>query len=81
MKGSIRRRSKDSWELTIDIGRGADGKRLRKFVNARGKKADAERKLRELLSHNDQGLSLSTGKPYLPAFKQFLRARARRMTR
>ena len=28
MKGSIRRRSKDSWEITIDMGRDAEGKRI-----------------------------------------------------
>lgn len=49
MNGSIRRQSKASWELTIDLGRGSDGKRRRKFVNVKGKKADAERKLREIL--------------------------------
>ncbi len=32
MKGSIRQRSKGSWEITIDTGRdGATGKRLRHF--------------------------------------------------
>ena len=41
MKGSIRRRSKDSWEIAIDLGRDFNGKRLRKFVNVKGKKADA----------------------------------------
>jgi integrase len=68
MKGSIRRRSKDSWELTIDLGRGADGKRLRKFVNVKGKKSEADAKLRELLSSLDQGLPLGTGKTILSDF-------------
>ena len=35
MNGSIRRRSKNSWELTIDQGRDADGKRRRMFVAVR----------------------------------------------
>jgi len=62
MKGSIRRRSKDSWEITIDMGRDAQGKRLRKFVNVKGKKADADRRLRELLGIIDTGLPLDRGK-------------------
>ena len=32
MNGSIRRRTKISWEITIDLGHDADGKRRRKFV-------------------------------------------------
>ena len=49
MKGRIRRRSKNSWELTIDVGRDAQGRRQRKFLSVQGKKADAERKLRRSL--------------------------------
>ena len=60
MKGSIRRRSKNSWELTIDLGRDANGKRLRKFMNVQGLKADAERKLRELLASLDRGIPINT---------------------
>ena len=62
MKGRIRRRSKSSWELTIDIGRDAQGKRQRKFVAVQGKKADAERKLRELLASLDKGAPIDTGR-------------------
>ena len=58
MSGSIRRRSKNSWELTIDQGRGPKGKRIRKCVSVRGKKADAERKLREILNALDSGLPM-----------------------
>lgn len=58
MRGSIRRRSKNSWELNIDQGRDAKGKRIRKFVNVKGKKADAERKLREILNALDSGLPM-----------------------
>ena len=62
MNGSIRRRTKGSWELTIDLGRDEHGKRLRKFVNVKGKKADAEKKLRELLSAYDRGIPISIEK-------------------
>ena len=42
MSGSIRRRSKNSWELTIDQGRDSKGKRVRKFVNVIGNKAKVD---------------------------------------
>jgi hypothetical protein len=45
MNGSIRKRSKDSWELNIDMGRDTSGKRRRKFLNVKGTKAEAQRKL------------------------------------
>ena len=62
MKGSIRRRGKTSWELNIDLGRDANGKRLRKFVSVKGKKADADRKLREILSQLDKGIPFDNDK-------------------
>ena len=62
MSGSIRRRGKNTWELTIDQGRDAKGKRVRKFVNVRGKKADAERKLREILNGLDSALPMDTSR-------------------
>ena len=62
MKGSIRRRTRDSWELNIYLGRDAQGKRLSKILNVKGKKADAERKMRELLASLDRGLPINTGK-------------------
>ena len=60
MRGSVRRRSKDSWELTIDIGRGSDGKRKRKFIHVKGKRTDADRKLREVMAALDRGLPPDT---------------------
>ena len=61
MKGHIRHRGKGSWEITIDLGKDAEGRRLRKFVNIKGKKADADRYLRELLTSLDKGLPVDTG--------------------
>ena len=56
MKGSIRQRSKGSWEITIDTGRdGAAGKRLRHFESVKGTKKDAQRRLHELLHTLEQG--------------------------
>ena len=70
MNGSIRRRSKDSWELTIDLGRDASGKRQRKFVNVKGKRADADSKLRELLTGLDKGLPVDPSKVTVGEFLQ-----------
>ena len=62
MNGSIRRRSKGSWELTIDLGHDAHGKRKRKFVSVKGTKKLAEQKLRELLTSLDKGKRIDTPK-------------------
>ena len=70
MKGRIRRRSKTTWELTIDLGRDSGGKRLRKFVNVKGEKGDAERKLRELISAAEAGLPIEVGKETVSEFIQ-----------
>ena len=56
MKGSIRQRSKGSWEVCIDTGRdGATGKRLRHFESVKGTKKDAQRRLHELMHTLEQG--------------------------
>jgi len=59
MEGRIRRRGKNSWELTIDVGRDAGGNR---------KRADADRKLRELLISLDKGMPLDLSKATLGEF-------------
>ena len=65
---SIRNRGKKSWEITINLGRDADGKRLREYVSVRGKKVDAERKEREMLSLLDKGLPLEDSKTTVSDF-------------
>jgi len=56
MKGSIRQRSKGSWEICLDAGRDpATGKRLRHFESVKGTKKDAQKRLHELLLSVDQG--------------------------
>ena len=62
MNGSIRKRSKNSWELTIHLGHDGQGKRLRKYVNVKGLRADADRRLRELLAAADKGMPLDSSK-------------------
>ena len=60
MNGSIR--SKNSWELTIDLGRDAHGKRCRKFKAVQGTKAQAQQKLREMLTSLDKGVAPDSSK-------------------
>ena len=55
MKGRIRQRSPGSWQASFDLGRDPTGKRLTKAVAFRGTKAEAQRKLREMLTALDQG--------------------------
>jgi hypothetical protein len=46
MKGSIRQRSKGSWEVCLDIGRDpATEKRVRYFETRRGTKKEVEQRL------------------------------------
>jgi integrase len=68
MNGSIRRRSKGSWEIAVDPGRDEKGKRLRKFVSVKGSKAEAQKKLRELLTALDKGLPLDSSKATVGEF-------------
>ena len=62
MKGSLRQRSPGSWELTVDLGRDAYGKRRRKHLTVRGSKAHAQRELRKLLTTLDRGIDIPTQK-------------------
>ncbi len=56
MKGSIRQRSKGSWEICIDTGRDpATGRRLRHFESLRGTKKVAQQRMHELLYTLEQG--------------------------
>jgi hypothetical protein len=55
MRGNITRRGKTSWRIKIDIGRDANGNRRTRYETVRGKRADAERKLTELLKSVDDG--------------------------
>ncbi len=60
MTGSIRQRSANSWEITIDLGRDERGKRIRRFVSVKGTKKQAQQRLRELLTELDGGIVPST---------------------
>ena len=58
MKGTIRQRSPGSWRLEVYLGRDSSGKRLRHMETVRGRKSEAQRRLREILPDLDQVLLL-----------------------
>ena len=55
MKGYIRKRGKDSWQLIHELPRDADGKRKQGRQTVHGTKRDADAKLREILTALDKG--------------------------
>ena len=62
MRGSIRSKGKNSWQLQIYTGTGPDGKPHRHFETVRGRKGDAQKKLTELLSSLDKGVYTPPGR-------------------
>ncbi len=62
MRGSIREKSKGSWQIQIYTGTDLDGKPRRHFETVRGKKGDAQRRLTELLSSLDKGVYTPPGR-------------------
>jgi len=67
MRGSIRSKGKNSWQLQIYTGTGPDGKPRRHFETIRGRKGDAQRRLTELLSSLDKGVYTPPGRLTLAA--------------
>ena len=55
MKGHIRKRSKDSWQITIDAGREASGKRRQVFETVKGPKREAQARMAQLLVDLESG--------------------------
>ncbi len=56
MQGEIKQQSPGSWQIRVFLGRDENGKWIRKNETVRGKKADAERRLREILGKMDHGV-------------------------
>ncbi len=78
MKGSIRQRSKNSWQIQIYTGKGPDGKPKRHFETVRGTKGDAQRRRTELLASLDKGIYAFPGKLTLAdLLNQFLQGYAK----
>ena len=68
MRGSVRRRSRGSWELTVDVGRDAGGERIRQFRTVRGTKAEAERVLNQLLRAAEMSQGVMSSRALLGEF-------------
>jgi len=63
MKGSIRQRAKGSWQIVLDIGNGADGRRHRVYETVHStRKSDAQRRLNELLANAEKGVYTPPGR-------------------
>ena len=75
MRGHIRKRSRSSWTIVLDLGRDpATGRRRQQWTTVRGTKRDAERKLAELQYQLDIGGFVRPSKLTLGAFlEQWLR--------
>ncbi len=59
---AIRKRGKNTWEITINAGHDEKGKRIRQYHSFKGTKALAEQKHRELLIAIDRGIPITTDK-------------------
>jgi integrase len=55
MRGGIRSRGKNRWELCVYLGRGPDGKKLYRWHPVRGTRADAQRELARLVNSFNTG--------------------------
>lgn len=73
MRGHIRKRSKDSWTVVVELPRDPGTKKRRqKWVTVKGTRKDAERRLAELLVQADRGLfSQASGKMTLGEFLDY----------
>ena len=71
MRGSIRRRGRQSWELKFDVP-SDDGRRRTRYVNVRGRRQDAQKELTRLLAQADAGTLVdpdkTTVKGYIEAW-------------
>ena len=70
MRGHIRKQSEHSWQITVDLGNGPDGKRRRYFETVKGAKKDAQRKLAQLLVNAEKGIVTTGGSSTLAALLQ-----------
>ncbi|RPF47109.1 site-specific recombinase XerD [Thermodesulfitimonas autotrophica] len=70
MRGSIRRQAKDSWRITISLGKNPKTEKYEKYQETiRGKKANAEKRLAELIAQLEKGYTIN---PERITFGEFL---------
>lgn len=62
MRGHIRKKGQHSWQITLDVGIGPEGKRRRHFETVRGRKKDAQRRLHELIITLEKGVYTTPGR-------------------
>ena len=62
MRGSIRAKGKNSWQIQVYTGKGTDGGYHRHFETVHGRKRDAQKRLTELLSSLDKGIYTPPGR-------------------
>jgi integrase len=67
-RGHIRRRSKHSWEIKLDCGRDATGKRIIHYHSVKGTEQDAKKKLTALLKSQDDGAYVAPTKETVANF-------------
>ncbi len=61
-RGSIKKRSKNTWTITVDLPRDERGKRRQKRFTVEGRKSHAEAKLTQILNDMDKGKPIAEGK-------------------
>ncbi|MFC1893986.1 tyrosine recombinase XerC [Chloroflexota bacterium] len=61
MRGYIRKRG-ESWQITVYMGTGLDGKYRRHFETIHGRKSDAQKRLNELLVSLEKGIYTPPGR-------------------
>lgn len=62
MAGSIVKRGPGRYELTVDLGRAANGKRVRRFYIVKGTRKEAEARLVEILGEKSNGFLTASSK-------------------
>jgi hypothetical protein len=70
MRGHIRRRGANSWELKFDAGRDSTGKRKIQYVSFKGTKREAQARLAELIASVGKGSYVEPSKITVADFVQ-----------
>ena len=68
MRGSLKKRSKNSWTIIVDLERDSTGKRRQKWITCHGNKRDAERRLAEIITEINSQLYITPSQESLGAY-------------